>query len=264
MASPKDINFKNPLSSPAMNTTFTSVIIDDEQDAIDGLRQVLQQVTPKVTVVGTARNAQTGLDLIIDEHPDLIFLDVNMPGHDGFWLADKLKHFENGSDIIFVTAYDEYAIKAIKYSAFDFLVKPVSPDDVQNSILRYRNLHQPEPMAEKLQRLTDYVNQAKLKLNTLYGFVMVSPKDIVYSQAEGAYCRIFLTNGKEELLSMHLKLLEEKLPSQTFLRINRSTTINLDYLESFNRKTKTVTLVDVLQHYEFMASHSGAKKLKQI
>ena len=247
-----------------MNTAFTSVIIDDEQDAIDGLQQVLQQVTPEVSVVGTARNAQKGLDLIIDEHPDLIFLDVNMPGHDGFWLADKLKHFENGSGIIFVTAYDEYAIKAFKYSAFDFLTKPVSPVDVQNSIMRYRQLHHPEPMAKKIQRLTDYLNQAKLKLNTLYGFVMVSPKDIVYCQAEGSYCRIFLTNGKEELLSMHLKLLEEKLPSQTFIRINRSVTINLDYLESFNRKTKVVTLVDVLQEYEFTTSNPGARKLKQI
>ncbi len=247
-----------------MNTAYTSVIIDDEQDAIDGLKLALQQVTPKVAVVGTARDAQTGLELIIDEHPDLIFLDVHMPGHNGFWLADKLRLFENGSDIIFVTAYDEYAIKAFKYSAFDFLVKPVNPDDVQNSIIRYRKLHHPEPMAEKIQRLTDYVNQAKLKLNTLYGFVMVNPKDIVYSRAEGAYCKIFLTNGKEELLSMHLKLLEEKLPSQTFIRINRSTTINLDYLESFNRKTKIVTLTDVLQHYEFVASHTGAKKLKQI
>ncbi len=247
-----------------MNTAFTSVIIDDEQDAIDGLQQVLQQVNPEVSVLGTARNAQKGLELINDVHPDFIFLDVNMPGHDGFWLADKLKHFENGSDIIFVTAYDEYAIKAFKYSAFDFLVKPVSPDDVQNSIMRYGDLHNPEPMAKKIQRLTDYVNQSKLKLNTLYGFVMVSPQDIVYCQAEGAYCKIFLTSGKEELLSMHLKLLEEKLPSHTFMRINRSTTINLDYLESFNRKTKTVTLVDILQYYEFVASHSGIKKLKKI
>ena len=247
-----------------MKTALTSVIIDDEQDAIDGLQQVLQQVTPEVSVVGTARSAQTGLDLIIDEHPDLIFLDVNMPGHDGFWLADKLKHFENGSGIIFVTAYDEYAIKAFKYSAFDFLTKPVNPADVQNSIMRYRGLHHLEPMAKKIQRLTDYLNQAKLKLNTLYGFVMVSPKDIVYCQAEGSYCRIFLTNGKEELLSMHLKLLEEKLPSQTFIRINRSVTINLDYLESFNRKTKVVTLVDVLQEYEFTTSNTGARKLKQI
>ena len=247
-----------------MNTALTSVIIDDEQDAIDGLKQVLQQTTPEISVVGTARDAQAGLDLIIDEHPDLIFLDVNMPGHDGFWLADKLKHFENGSDIIFVTAYDEYAIKAFKYSAFDFLVKPVSPADVQNSIIRYRELHHLEPMAKKIQRLTDYVNQAKLKLNTLYGFVMVSPKDIIYCQAEGTYCKIFLNNGKEELLSMHLKLLEEKLPSRTFMRINRSTTINLDYLESFNRKKKTVTLVDVLQHYEFVTSHTGARKLKQV
>jgi len=77
-----------------MNTALTSVIIDDEQDAINTLRHVLQQVTPEVSVVGTARDAQKGLDLIIDEHPDLIFLDVNMSGHDGFWLADKLKHFE--------------------------------------------------------------------------------------------------------------------------------------------------------------------------
>ncbi len=247
-----------------METILTSIIIDDEQDAIDGLKQIIRTTIQEVSVVATARDAQTGLDLIIDEHPDLIFLDVEMPVHNGFWLADKLKHFDNGSDIIFITAFDEYAIKAFKYAAFDFLTKPIIPENLRNTIERYETTNNKTTLNNKLNKLSLFLNQKKIKLNTHDGFIMVNPDEIVYCQADGSYSKIFLTNGNQELITIHLKLLEEKLPSDTFLRINRSTTINLDFLDRFNKNNKIVTLVNPLQKYEFKASGSGVKRLKEI
>ena len=247
-----------------MNTAFTSVIIDDEQDAIDGLEHVLQQVTPEVSVVGTARDAQSGLDIIIDEHPDLIFLDVEMPVHNGFWLAEKLRKFENGSNIIFVTAYNEYAMRAFKYAAFDFLTKPITPEDLRSTIARYEKAMNKSVLNKKMEKLSWFLNQKRIKLNTHDGFIMINPDEIVYCEADGAYSNIFLSNGKKMLITLHLKKLEEKLPQDRFLRINRSTTIHLDYLSGFNSKTKTVMLENVIQRYELKTSVSGAKRLKDI
>jgi two-component system LytT family response regulator len=247
-----------------MPATLTSIIVDDEPDAIDAFKQILHSVTPEVSVLAKANNAQTGLELIIDKHPDLLFLDVEMPGHNGFWLAEKLRHFENGTDIIFITAYNEYAMQAFKYAAFDFLTKPIDPENLRNTIERYKTTNNKTVLSHKLDKLTLFLNQKKIRLDTHDGFIMVNPDEIVYCQADGAYSEIFLSNGSREVLTMHLKLLEKKLPPDKFLRINRSTTIHLDYLSRFNRKEKTVTLENLIQRYELKVSGSGAKKLKEI
>jgi len=247
-----------------MPAKLTSIIVDDEQDAVDMLTKILQDVSPEVSVVGTARDAQSGLESVIDLHPDLLFLDVEMPGHNGFWLAEKLRKFENGTNIIFVTAYNEYAMRAFKYAAFDFLTKPIAPEDLRNTMVRYKKTMNKSTLNKKLEKLSWFLNQKRIKLNTHDGFIMINPDEIVYCEADGAYSNIFLSNGKQELITLHLKKLEEKLPQDKFLRINRSTTIHLDYLSGFNRKTKTVMLENLIQRYELKASVSGAKRLKDI
>lgn len=248
-----------------MPATLTSIIVDDEPDAINALIQMLHNTSPEVSVLAGANNAQTALEQVIDKHPDLIFLDIQMPVHDGFWLADKLRHMHNRPEIIFTTAYDAYAIEAIKHAAFDFLLKPIVPEELNQTLERYRSVnHQKENLNLKLEKLSDYLNKDRIRLNTLDGFRIVKPDEIVYINAEGSYSIIHLTDGREELISMHLGHVEEKLGSNNFLRIGRSLTINLDFLDSFNRKTKTVTLQDTLQKYELKASRSWAKALMHI
>ncbi len=249
-----------------MSSEYTAVIVDDEQAARDGLKILMKTYLPEVEVIDTAENAPDALALVIDKHPDLLFLDIEMPVYSGFWLAEKLKKFDNGTSIIFVTAYDEFAIDAIKHAAFDFLTKPVAVEELERAVRRFiANKHNvQEKLSEKLSRLTEFLNKAKIKLQTQTGFVIVKPEDIIFCEANGNYCTIHLTNGKEETVSMHLGLVEEKLPKANFLRINRSVTVNLDYLDSFNRKTRTVRLVNVLETFDFHTSRTGAKKLMAI
>ena len=249
-----------------MPVKLTAIIVDNEQDARDGLEKLMANHLPEVEVIDKAANAPDALALIIDKHPDLLFLDIQMPVYNGFWLADKLKNFENGTGIIFITAYDEYAIEAIKHAAFDFLTKPVSARELEKAVQRYitNKNKKKEKLSEKLSKLSDFFNKTKIKLHTQTGFIMVKPEDIVYCEANGNYCNLHLTNGKEELVSLHLGLVEEKLPKENFLRINRSVSINLDYLDSFNRKTRTVRLIDILQKYDFHTSKTGARKLMEV
>ncbi len=249
-----------------MPVKLTAIIVDNEKDARDGLEKLIINKVPEIEVINKAANAPDALALVIDKHPDLLFLDIQMPLYNGFWLADKLKNFENGTGIIFITAYDEYAIEAIKHAAFDFLTKPVSSEELGKAVYRFMTNKdkEKEKVSEKLSLLSDFFSKTKIKLHTQTGFIMVKPEDIIYCEANGNYCNIYLTNGKKELISLQLGIVEEKLPKDNFLRINRSVTINLDYLDSFNRKTMTVRLANVLQKYDFHTSRSGARKLMRL
>jgi len=230
-----------------MSKQITAIIVDDEQDARDGLERQIVDLLPDVNIIAKAENAQNALEIIIDEHPNLVFLDIQMPVNDGFWLANKLNKLKNGTSIIFVTAYDEYAIKAIKYAAFDFLTKPVIPELLKESVERYAANN-------------DNMNLNQ-KLNIYNGFIMVSPADIVYCEAEKNYCNIYLLNGKKEFVTSQLAEVEKKLAENSFVKISRSAIINLNYLETYNRKTKTVILSVIIQKFELKVSSSGEKRL---
>lgn len=247
-----------------MSKQITAIIVDDEKDARDGLESLINSEIPNVTIVAKAENAQNALEIIIDEHPDIVFLDIQMPVNDGFWLANKLGKLQNGTSIIFITAYDEYAIKAIKYAAFDFLTKPVIPELLKKSIERYIANKDNDKLTEKLENLKAFFQKDKIKFNIYNGFIMVSADDIVYCEAEKNYCNIYLSNGKKEFITSQLGVIEKKLAEKSFVKISRSAIINLDYLEAYDRKTKTVTLSVVLQKFELKVSSSGEKRLLRL
>ena len=244
-----------------MSKQITAIIVDDEQDARDGLERQIVDLLPDVNIIAKAENAQNALEIIIDEHPNLVFLDIQMPVNDGFWLANKLNKLKNGTSIIFVTAYDEYAIKAIKYAAFDFLTKPVIPELLKESVERYAANNDNMNLNQKLEDLKTFLQQDKIKFNIYNGFIMVSPADIVYCEAEKNYCNIYLLNGKKEFVTSQLAEVEKKLAENSFVKISRSAIINLNYLETYNRKTKTVILSVIIQKFELKVSSSGEKRL---
>ena len=242
----------------------TALIVDDEQDAREGLERLINVDVPEVKVIAKAFNAQSALELIVDKSPDIIFLDIQMPGNDGFWLADKLGNMQIETSIIFVTAYDEYAIEAIKHAAFDFLTKPVIPEELQSSVKRYLTNNKDYNLGNKLKNLQTYLKQQRVRFNHQSGFVFINVNEIIYCRADRNYCEVVLADGKTELLTMQLGSVEKKLDKNNFLRIDRSTLINIDYLDSFDRKTKTVVLSDVIQKHEFRVSSSGARKLRKL
>jgi len=247
-----------------MQRRLTSIIIDDEPDARNELKRIIRQELSDVEVVSMESDAQAGLEAIIDHKPDIVFLDIHMPGKDGFWLTNKLRNADIHTEIIFVTAFDEYAIEAIRHSAFDFITKPTDPSLLKKAIDRFHEKKNNGNNHNRLDLLSQFLSREKFKFNNQTGFIMISPEDIVFCEAEGNYSVMQLSNGKSEMVTQQLGIIENKITDYSFIRINRSTIINLDYLDSYNRNNKRVSLVTHLQKFELVVSNSGAKRLKSI
>lgn len=215
-------------------------------------------------LVASVDNAEEALKVIIDQQPEIVFLDVQMPVHNGFWLASKLKSMDAQIAVIFTTAYDEFAVEAIRHAAFDYLLKPIVPAELKNAVKNYCQFRNKYNLHKKLEDLKTYLNKDKLRFNTTEGFVMLNISSIIYAEAEGNYTRLFLSNGNDEVVTMQLHALEEKLPERKFIRINRSNMINIDYISSYHRKKRKVVMYDILAKFEFSVSKSGCQRLMKL
>jgi len=246
-----------------MQDYISAIIVDDEQDARDGLESLINQFLPNIKVISKSQNAQNALEIIIDQHPEIIFLDIHMPVNNGFWLASKLQKLKSNICVIFITAYDEYARKAMKFSAFDFLTKPVDTKKLTETVNRYITNKDNYNLKQKLKNLEIFFKQNQLKLNTQYGFVMVLPDEIIYCEKHNDIWNVFLTSGKVEIVYFELDIFIQQLYDKLFIRINRSTIINPNYLENFNISSRTVILSYIIQKYEFKASSAGTRLLSR-
>ena len=239
------------------------LIIDDDPDAIENLKKLLA-VHTEFRVEGSITEPGLVPELVRKHKPDLIFLDIQMPGKDGFdvlrdLLAEKLQ-----TEVVFVTAYDKFAIDAIRFSALDYLLKPVSPFDLQNALMRFLGkAHNPDSAASMQALLEKTMLHAnKLKFNTHSGFFMLSPEDIVYIQADWNYSEIFMSNSKSELVTMNIGKLEEMLPKHLFYRINRSIIINVSYLVRVVRKKRSAILEKNGKEYTFKIPLLNIRKIE--
>ncbi len=248
-----------------MKNLITVLIVDDELDSREGMEALIKDNLPELSVIAKAENTRQALEIIIDESPEIIFLDVQMPQHNGFWLAEKLKRFRINNCIVFVTAFDQYAIQALRHAAFDFLTKPVDLEKLKDVVARFKQERNKYNLNRRLNQLEIFLARGKVRFNMVDGFIMITPEDIIFCEADKNYSFIHLINGKSHLITSQLGVLEKMLDNKgTFVRISRSTLINLDYLERYIRKTKTVILTDILQKYELKASISGTRKLLSI
>ncbi len=224
-----------------MNNPIRTVIVDDEQQARDMLERLLNEI-PGVEIMAKAENVQEGMKAIQKYTPELIFLDIEMPGADGFALVNELKSNQIHCDIIFVTAHNQYAIQAIKQAAFDYLLKPVDRNDLLQSIERYRQKRTDSSVVEKMDVLLEHLKgEKKIRLNTRAGFVLIDPAHILYCEADSNYTVIHLTNGVCETSSLNLGKLEVLFPDN-FIRISRVHLINPSYLYKVNRKNRLCIL----------------------
>ena len=213
-----------------MRKHITAVIVDDEPDAIDFLNDLLTEVKG-VDVVATAEDVDEGVEAVIEHRPDIVFLDVDMPGKNGFDLINEINELKVGSTIIFTTAYREYAVDAFEKAAFGYLMKPIGKDKLHKLIHRYRAEKQQEPR-----------QPVKHKFATFKGFVWIAEEDIMGCRADGNYTDIILTGGKTETVVAQISKVHQTLTGGHFLRIHRSSLINIRYLHAFERKTNTVLL----------------------
>ncbi len=217
-----------------------ALIVDDEQHCIEALQTMLQKKCPGVTVVAGARSVKEARALIEEMQPDLVFLDVEMPHQNGFEL---LKLFDKVNfDVIFTTAYEQYALKAIKFNALDYLLKPFSVKELQDAIEKFREKRSSgapreisdSPLEVFLQNMkTLQQNHKKIALPTINGLVFMPVQNIVRCESTGNYTKIFFTDKKHLMVSKPLKEFEELLTDINFFRIHNSHLINLQQMQSY-------------------------------
>jgi DNA-binding LytR/AlgR family response regulator len=212
------------------------LIVDDEPEARDLLAMLLEKVKD-TTVVGQAENVDGAFEQVLEKEPDLILLDIQMPGKSGFDLVRRIRDLGKDTGYIFVTAYDEYAIEAIRASAFDYLLKPVDQAELSGTISRFREERKNRQMRAQIDRLLHNLGMVqRLKLNTRTGFTIIDPGQIVCCIADGNYTEIILDNDRREIISSNLGAMEREFSGNGFFRISRSSLINLGYLTHVDKK----------------------------
>ena len=205
-----------------MKKKTRAILVDDERLARKDLRSLLAEY-PGVEVVGEADSVAAAAELIAETSPDIIFLDIQMPGESGF---DLLERADIKSRVIFVTAFDEYAIRAFEVDAVDYLLKPVNPDRLCAAMER---LEKEVVSAEPSKQRLEIEDSLFLSVNSRLKFIKL--RAIVYIQAAGDYSEIYLADGKKGLVQKKMGEWEERLPASHFCRIHRSTIINMDCID---------------------------------
>lgn len=215
-------------------------IIDDELQSRSFLHKMLQQYFLEIIVAGEASNVEEGLHGIKEYHPDIVFLDIQMQGETGFDLLNKLDKID--FSLIFTTAYDQYAIKAFRFNAIDYLLKPIITNELIEAINKVKDRINLPKTASKEQILQLYQDiktpdkiHDKIAVPTSEGFIVIPMNEIVYCHASSNYTEFHLTDKKCILSSYTLKQYDEILTLQSFFRAHRSYLINLAHVKMYRR-----------------------------
>jgi two-component system, LytTR family, response regulator len=224
---------------------YRAIIIDDERNIREALALLLEEFCPEISVVGTAASAREGRELLKSRETDFIFLDISMPGEDGFAFLRTIPKENFG--IIFVTAYQEYALKALKANAIDYLMKPVNAIELRESVakaIQYHELRQSRTEVQKIYReslenLHEQIHSeerpiTRITVTEQFGFRMVNVSDIMYLQADSNYTIIHLSGLNKIVSTRSMGDYEKILGPPGFFRIHKSTIINMDFLQGFS------------------------------
>ncbi len=212
-----------------------SIIIDDEIQARSLLKSMLNTFCQNVEVLETCSDLPNGIKAIHKYKPDLIFLDIEMPGHSGLELLDFFNENDLTFAIIFTTAYSEYAIKAFKLSAIDYLLKPIEPSELELSVANYakRKTINTKEIVKKLEFLK-HQEPNKIGIPTQNGFKFIETKDILFIKADNSYTELMSVQHEKNVISRTLKNFEEALnPFPNFQRSHKSYIVNTDYITDY-------------------------------
>jgi len=216
--------------------TIKAVIVDDEANGIDFLKYTIEKYCPQVTVVATFGLPLEALEKIPSIKPDILFVDVEMPRLNGFELVEKLSHLN--MHIIFTTAYNEFALKAFRVSATDYLLKPVDPDELRQAVNKVITLTREDNTG--VSELLDFIKSQntikKISVPTDKGIHFLEQDDVIYLQSEGSYTHLLLKGDKKILSSKSIGDFEEMLSDKGFFRIHHSNIINITHLSKYIRQ----------------------------
>ncbi len=219
--------------------TIRSIIIDDEPNNIENLQIILKEYCPAVEVIATASSADEGLSVISQHRPELVFLDIQMPEHSGFDMLKALSviNFE----IIFITAYDKYALQAIKVSALDYLLKPIDIKELRPAVDKAQEKIVARQQNRRIEHLMEYItagkkSTVKIALPTFHETMYVKIADILRCESSNNYTQFYLYNGERVLVCKTLKEVSEILQPHRFIRTHQSHLVNIEGVKSYLRE----------------------------
>lgn len=212
-----------------------AVIVDDEPKAIESLTWEISNFKEQITVVNSFNNPEKAIRYLENNQVDCLFLDIEMPTMDGFQFLEKIKNINFA--VVITTAYNEYAIKALKNEAIDYLLKPVDGDDLKDTIAKIKNRTNKSKQSEKfknfLTQFNDSFKQRKITVNTDGKLIFLEHNEILFVASDGNYSTIYTTNNKKIVITKKLKEVDSILPSEHFFRIHNSYIINLNKIKEF-------------------------------
>lgn len=213
-----------------------SVIVDDEPGNIITLKELLKSYCPQVTVVGTAQNPMEGKEVIDNVNPDLVFLDIEMPFGNAFTMLDELAPVS--FQVIFITAFNDYAIKAFKYAVLDYILKPVSIPELVAAVNRAAERIDEKNVNIRVDSLLNNLkagssNIEQIGLPTKDGFYFENLRNIIFLEAQGSYTNIYLKGNVKETVSRSLNYFDEILPDLNFCRVHHSHIVNLNCVKKY-------------------------------
>jgi two-component system, LytTR family, response regulator len=214
--------------------TIKAVLVDDEINNLQNLQQLLNRHCPEVQVLATALTADEGRRIILQHQPDVVFLDIQMPGKNGFDLLRSLSNYE--FDVIFVTAFDQYGIQAVKFAAIDYLLKPINPEELQIAVSRVVAKSRNKKQNLQLENLINLFRQQKedqrIALPTQKETRFIATGQIIRCESSNNYTSFYLSNEEKIIVSKPIYEYEELLAGYGFIRCHQSHLVNKKYIKS--------------------------------
>ncbi|MDT0538895.1 MULTISPECIES: LytR/AlgR family response regulator transcription factor [Croceitalea] len=212
-----------------------AVLVDDESKALESLSWELSNLSDEVKVIASFTDAYKALDYLEKNTPDCLFLDIEMPSMDGFQFIKSLRN--KNFPVVITTAYNQYALKALKNEAIDYLLKPIDSDDLNDTIIKVKKYNSKNYTADRLERILINFNSKSIKkkitINTDGKLLFLESEEILYVESDGNYSTLFLEDGQKILLTKKLKEVNQILPQESFFRIHNSFVVNLGKIKEF-------------------------------
>lgn len=234
--------------SPGSNSkeVLKAIIVDDEAKARRILESFIIEYCPQIQIMALAEDVPQAVKAIQKFKPDVVFLDIEMPGYNGFQLLEFFEEID--FEIIFTTAYSEFALKAFQVSAIDYLLKPIQIDQLIAAVHKLEKIRGNSLIRQRLQTLQKNLEEYKIKKIVVplsEGSLFVELKDILYLKAEGSYANIFFKDGNKVIVSKNLKDYEDQLtPEEGFFRTHRSFLVNTDYIKNISSDGSEATMIN--------------------
>lgn len=237
-----------------MNTKIKAIIIDDEPMARQLLKGIIEENCPNIELMDLCQNLPEGVKSVHKNQPDLVFLDIEMPGHSGLELLDFFNDTDVNFSIIFTTAYNQYAIKAFKLSAIDYILKPLDSESIVAAVSRYgQNRERTSDLSVLRDNLTALPDNKKLAIHTVGSIRFIELMEICFFKADGAYTNITLLSGEKILSSRSLKYFEQTVCDfPNFIRCHKSFIVNVKEITKYVKSDGGSLLVN--QQYEVAVS----------